>query len=143
MMQVNRRTKLQTCWWQVAGVAAGAGGPPVGRGTIIWNSDGAPSSEPLPHLKTCCFSAYPVLLSSREHPDDCELPQVFSVDLLSSFVCSLLIKTKPKTEKQVTPLVSDEATGCKFKLLPHETKSHKDPLFKGDNFLSIFFLRSR
>ena len=26
------------------------------------------------------------------------------MDLLSSFVCSLLIKTKSKTEKQVTPL---------------------------------------
>lgn len=114
----------------------------MGRGTIIWNSDGAPSSEPLPHLKNCCFSAYPVLLSSREHPDDCELPQVFSVDLLSSFVCSLLIKTKPKTEKQVTPLVSDEATGCKFKLLPHETKSHKIHILKVIIFSQFFFLEA-
>lgn len=63
-----------------------------------------PSSEPS-HLKNCCFSAYSVLLSSKDHPDYCELLQVFSTGLLSSFVCSFLIKTKTKTEKQVTPLL--------------------------------------
>lgn len=71
-----------------------------------------------------CFSAYSVLLSSKDHRDYCKLPQVFSVDLLSSFLCSLLIKTKSKSEKQVTPLslIKPQAVNSNYFL----TKSHKD-----------------
>lgn len=58
------------------------------------------------------------------------------MDLLSSSVCSLLIKTKSKTEKQVVLFVTDEATGCKFKLFPYKTKSHKNWHLKGGNILS-------
>lgn len=73
-----KSTEREPCWRQGAGAAGGAGAPPMGQAS--WS--GHPTAPS--HLKHCCFSTRPVLLSSKSHPEYRDLLQMFSMGLQSS-----------------------------------------------------------